>query len=86
MGLNVSIQCTEKNNINDLQGITHVFGGDFLLGVDILYDENMEYLGWQWGTSTFSYNAHRYTTETTTIFELPILYFPKRMKEWGWIK
>ena len=86
LGANTSIQITEKTNINDLNGPTNVYGGDILVGLDILTDENDEYLGWQWGGTTMSYNGHRYTTKTSTIFELPTLNLPKRMKEWGWIK
>ena len=58
----IGVQYTDKNNMDDLEGLVKATGGDLLFGGDILTDERGEYFGWQFGASLFSANMHSFYT------------------------
>ena len=82
LGLYIGIQYTEKNNMDDLEGLAKATGGDLFFGSDVLTDENGKYFGWQIGSSSFSANMHSLYTNTETLFSLPTINLPKILIEW----
>ena len=77
IGPYIGIQYTDKNNMDDLEGLAKATGGDLFLGGDILTDESGGYLGWQLGASGFSANMHSLYTDTITLFSLPTINLPQ---------
>ena len=82
IGPYIGIQYTDKNSMDDLEGVAKVTGGDLLLGGDTLTDENGDYLGWQFGTSAFSLNMHSLYTNTETLFRIPTIDLPQILMDW----
>ena len=82
IGPYVGIQCTEKDDMKDLEGLAKATGGDVVLGMDALTDENGGYLGWQFGASLLSANMHSLYTDTITLFSVPTFDLPGIIVDW----
>ena len=82
IGPYIGVQYTDKNNMEDLEGPAKASGGDVLMGVDILTEEDGDYLGWQFGASAFSFNVHSMYTVTETWFSVPTFDWIGALVEW----
>ena len=73
IGPYIGIQYTDKTSMEELEGYAKATGGDGFLGLDVLTEENGNYLGWQFGASAFSHNMHSFYTNTETLFSIPTI-------------
>ena len=73
VGPYVGVQYTDKKSMEELEGYAKATGGDLILGIDVLTEEDGDYLGWQFGSSGFSANMHSLYTNTETLFSVPTL-------------
>ena len=78
----IGIQYTEENSMSDLEGYAKATGGDIFMGCDFLTKEDGRYLGWQYGTTLFSVNAHSLFTDTQTLFSIPTLDIFSSIRKW----
>ena len=82
IGPYVGIQYTDKKSMGELEGYAKATGGDLILGIDVLTEEDGDYLGWQFGSSVFSANMHSLYTDTKTLFSLPTLDLVEIIVDW----
>ena len=78
----IGVQYTDKDRMEDLEGYAQATGGDVLLGCDILTDEKGEYLGWQFGASAISLNAHSVYTDTETLVAVRRVKWLDKVVDW----
>jgi len=76
------VQITEKRSMEELTGLAKATGGDLVNGLDILTDENGQYIGWQLGSSLKSVNMHSLYTNTQTIISIPTIDLPEILVDW----
>ena len=82
VGSYIGVQYTEKDNMDELKGYAKASGGDLLLGFDVLTEEDGDYLGWQFGSSSFSANMHSIYTNTKTLFSIPTIDWLSPLLRW----
>ena len=68
--------------MSDLEGYAKATGGDLVLGIDALTTEDGSYLGWQWGSSLISFNAHSFYTNTETLVSFPTIDLIQILVDW----
>lgn len=68
--------------MEELEGYAKATGGDLILGIDVLTEEDGDYLGWQFGSSVFSANMHSLYTNTETLFSVPTLDLVEIIVDW----
>jgi hypothetical protein len=82
VGPYVGVQYTDKKSMEELEGYAKATGGDLILGIDVLTEEDGDYLGWQFGSSVFSANMHSLYTNTETLFSVPTLDLVEIIVDW----
>ena len=82
IGPYVGLQYTDKKSMEELEGYAQATGGDLVAGLDILTEEDGDYLGWQFGTSAFSANMHSLYTNTETLFSVPRIDLIEIIVDW----
>ena len=82
VGPYVGVQYTDKKSMEELEGYAKATGGDLMLGMDVLTEEDGDYLGWQFGSSVISANVHSLYTNTETLFSVPTLDLVEIIVDW----